>query len=216
MELNLEWWNKKHHKYATEDWINKPSIFAKWAIQYFPKNGSLLELGAGHGQDSRYFAFEGYNVTSTDFSESAINYNLKKTEDVLSKNVNIQNVDISKPLPYPSESYDVVYCHLSIHYFNEKTTTKVFAEIYRVLKPEGVLAVLVNSIKDPEYGTGIKLDTDFYELSPGDIKHFFSTESLKEMAKKFGIIALDDSGTTYKDSAKGVFNLIRFIGQKSE
>ncbi len=33
-----DYWKIKHAKYATEDWINKPSIFAQFAVSYFKEN----------------------------------------------------------------------------------------------------------------------------------------------------------------------------------
>jgi hypothetical protein len=46
-----EYWKNKHVKYALEDWINKPSIFSKFAIKYFPVGANILELGGGQGFD---------------------------------------------------------------------------------------------------------------------------------------------------------------------
>ena len=61
-------WNEKHLKYAKTDWIDKPTIFAEWVAQYLPKEGSMLELGCGQGQDSRFFADKGFILDALDFS----------------------------------------------------------------------------------------------------------------------------------------------------
>lgn len=214
MDSRLDWWNKKHQKYDTEDWINKPSIFVEWAVKYFPKSGKILEIGAGHGQDSRYLADHGYQIVSTDFSETAVEYNQQKTPENLKGKITIIKIDVSEDLPFDSNTFDVVYCHLSLHYFNDLKTGEIFSEIYRVLKPGGIFAVLVNSVDDPEYGQGKELGPDFFELSPGDIKHYFSLSYMAEKTKTFETIVLDNHGTTHKDNAKGVTNLIRFIGRK--
>ena len=214
MPTSLDWWNTKHHKYASEDWIDKPSIFAQWSIKYFPKNGKILELGAGHGQDSRYFSENGYEVLSTDFSDSAIKFQEEKLPESLKNKISIKKIDLSASLPLEDSSYDIIYSHLSAHYFNDATTTKLFNEIYRVLKLGGIFVGLFNSINDSEYGTGTKLEQDYFELSPGDVKHFFSIGYVKEKTRQFKTIVLDDHGTTYKDNVKGNSNLIRFIGEK--
>ncbi len=211
----IDWWNKKHQKYAQEEWVNKPSQFALWSSQYFPKEGKVLELGAGHGQDSRYFASLNYEVVSTDFSDKAIEYNLEKIPDELKKLITVMKVDLSQNLPFGNDSFDVVYCHMSIHYFDDLHTNEVFGEIYRVLKPGGILAVLVNSTSDPEYGQGKMLEPDYYEFSPGDRKHFFSVDYMDEKTKMFKSVVLDDQGTTFKDTEKGVKGLIRFVGNKA-
>jgi len=214
MTGTLDWWNQKNNKYSSEEWIDKPTIFAQWVIKYFPKEGKILDLGAGHGQDSRYFADNGYQVTSTDFSDTALKLNKEKLPHDLTNKVLIQKVDLSQPFPYEDSSFDIVYAHLSLHFFNDITTDKIISEIHRVLRPTGIVAILVNSTNDPEYNTGKMLDRDYFELSQGDVKHFFSQEYLKAKTSQFETIILDNQGTTLKDSAKGVFGLIRYLGRK--
>lgn len=63
-------------------------------------------------------------------------------------------------------------------------------------------------------GIGRELENDFFGLEPGDLKCFFSLKTIKEKTKQFKTVVLDDQGTIHKDSVKGVFNLIRFVGQK--
>ena len=65
-------WQDLHKDYKNRDWIDKPSLFAETAITYFPSKGRVLDLGAGQGQDSRYFAEHGYDVVSTDLEETAL------------------------------------------------------------------------------------------------------------------------------------------------
>jgi hypothetical protein len=77
----------------------------------------------------------------------------------------------------------------------------------------GIFAFLANSTSDPEYHTGTKLEEDYFLI--GKVKkRYFSTEFTGELTKGFYRILLDSCGETYKDRAKGVHNLIRFIGFK--
>ncbi len=205
-------WQDKHQNYKEQDWINKPSIFAEQALPYFPKSGKILELGAGQAQDGCYFAEQGYDVTATDLEESAIELAKQKAA---TKNIAIklEKVDMSHDLPFENESFDVVYAHLSLHYFNRETTKHLFEEAERVLRPGGMLAFLVNSVNDPEYKTGDELEPEYFQ-SGESMKRYYSIESTREFTKEFETILLDDNGETYKDAAKGVHNLIRFIGRK--
>lgn len=173
----------------------------------------ILELGAGQGQDSRFFARNGYEVVSTDNESSALELcKSKLTEDIVSR-ITFEKLDTSQPLPYDSLSFDVVYAHLSLHYFDYETTWSIVKEIGRVLKPGGILAFLVNSTNDPEYATGQKLEEDYYQISDNR-KRYFNVDSAREFVKYFDINLLDNLGETYKDSDKGIHNLIRFIGKK--
>jgi SAM-dependent methyltransferase len=127
--------------------------------------------------------------------------------------VEFEELDLRKPFRYEDGTFDIVYSHLALHYFSAEETVRAFDEIYRVLKPGGVLAFLVNSVNDPEYNTGIKLEDDYFETE-GTQKRYFSKKTARQFAKKFEIILCDEEGESYKDAAKGVHGLVRFVGVK--
>lgn len=201
-----DYWTKLHALYSEKDWITKPSLFAETVKNCLPKNGTLLELGAGLGQDSAYFTELGYNVTATDIS-------IDHLKELAQDDFKILVVDLRKPLSFTDASFDIVYAHLSLHYFNQRTTNAIFDEIYRVLKPDGVLAFFTNSIDDPEYNTGKQIEPDYFEID-GTPKRYLSVKTAKQFAHAFKPIIADNNGETYKDSAKGIHHLIRFIGTK--
>jgi len=201
-----DFWAKLHHIYSNEDWITKPSLFAETAIDYLPVSGSILELGAGLGQDSAYFADHGHIVTSTDL-------NIDQLQKLAGEKFAVKGVDLREQLSFEDASFDVVYAHLSLHYFDRHTTESIFDEIYRVLKPNGILAFFTNSTSDSEYNTGQKVEEDYFNTE-GTLKRYLNVESAKQFAHSFEPILADNNGETYKDRAKGVHNLIRFIGKK--
>jgi SAM-dependent methyltransferase len=207
-------WSDLHKDYAARDWIHKPSLFAETAITYFPPSGRLLDLGAGQGQDSRFFAERGYTVVSADIDEFALQQSESSTNSDIKQNLSIQRIDLRDPLPFGNESFDIVYAHLSLHYFDFATTTKIFDEIYRVLRPGGVFAFFVNSKRDPEYTSGAKLEDDYLQIG-NTAKRFFDVAAAQQFAYQFNTILADDQGETYKDTDKGIHNLIRYIGSKA-
>lgn len=89
-------------------------------------------------------------------------------------------------LPFANNSFDIVYAHLSFHYFDQKTTFGIMNEIERILKPGGVFAFLTNSIHDPEYNTGNLLEKDFFLIGKV-IKHYFSIESARRLTRSFQV-----------------------------
>lgn len=206
-------WSQLHKDYASKDWVNKPSLFAETASTYFPEKGKVLDLGAGQGQDSRFFADHGYQVVSTDIEKDALELSKTKLSDKQKRLIDLRAVDLSNELPFDSASFDVVYAHLSLHYFDKETTLRLFGEIQRVLKPGGVFAFFVNSVHDPECKSGKEIEPDFFQIDKTS-KRYFSVESARNLVKYFDTMLLDDHGETYKDSAKGVHNLVRFIGTK--
>jgi len=203
-----QWWTR-----ADDDgWDDEPTIFAQFAISYFPKEGKLLELGAGLGKDTRYFANFGLYVISTDFSDKALE--LSKWESTMQKimNVDYQNVDIKNPLPFKDQEFDVVYAHAVLHYFDNIVTAQIFSEIHRVLKDGGVFATLLKSKEDPEISKSLKLHEDFYQTPKGIIERFFSVEEvLKETEGLFKPVVMDASEQIHEtDNA----TYIRYIGLK--
>ena len=205
-------WSDLHSTYKNQEWINKASIFAEQALDYFPAKGIVLDLGAGQAQDSCYFAERGYYVTATDIEDSALELAKEKAKSN-SVDINIQKVDLRKKLPFQNDSFDVVYSHLSLHYFDHETTASIFNEIYRILKPGGTLALLANSVNDPQYKTGEMIEDGYFKIGKST-KRFFSKTTVNEFTQRFNTVVSDENGETYKDSAKGIHNLVRYIGKK--
>lgn len=199
-------WSKLHDNYVSRGWADKPSLFAQTVLDYLPKNGTLLELGAGLGQDSMFFADQGYTVTASDLT-------LDRLNELSNKSIKVSSVDLRNLLPFKDSSFTIVYAHLSLHYFDDVITKQIFEEIYRILEPSGILAFFTNSVNDPQHGTGIEIERNYYEID-GTAKRFFDVESAKHYATGFEPMLADNNGETYKDTDKGVHNLIRFVGIK--
>jgi SAM-dependent methyltransferase len=206
-------WKELHANYRHQDWLEKPSLFAETAVQYFPEKGKILELGAGHGQDSLFFAEQGYEVVGSDLEIASLEASLSKYSSELKEKISVQKIDLKEILPFENDSFDVVYAHLSLHYFDQKTTQGIVKEIERILKPGGIFSFLTNSVSDPEYKTGEMLEEDFFQIGKVT-KRYFNIESVRRLTQNFQISLIDDLGQTYKDRAKGIHHLIRFIGSK--
>jgi len=170
-------WNKNHADNVHARMLGKPQKFAVEVAPNIKPDMKLLELGCGVGSDAAYFAQHGIGVTATDFSEVVIEQNKARDKK---PNLTFQVVDISQPLPYESNSFNVVYAHLSLHYYNEAMTSDVFKEIARVLKPGGTLYFSCKSVHDPLYGQGEEVEPGVFDRN-GHIRHFFSVEYTKKL-----------------------------------
>lgn len=204
------WWSREDE----EGWDDTPSLFAQFATSYFPtpKDSKLLELGAGFGKDSRYFAKHGFFVVSTDFSDKALD--VSKWESTMQKvmNIDYQNVDIKNPLPFKDCEFDVVYAHAVLHYFSHEITDQIFKEIHRVLKDGEVFATLLKSKEDPELEKSLKLHENFYQTPQGIVERFFTVDEVNEETDGlFKPIVMDASEQTH-ETENATF--IRYIGLK--
>lgn len=97
------------------------------------KGKRLLDVGAGLGESSVYFALQGAQVTMIDISPQMI---AKACEVGRYHGVEMQGrAAVGEELPVNDNSFDIVYVANTIHHvINRK---RLFAEIRRVLKPGG-------------------------------------------------------------------------------
>lgn len=211
-------WDSLHNHYQKQDWSKKPSIFAEQVIDYFPKTWKILEIWAGIWQDSRYFHSLGYDLCSTDIGTTAVDINRENSEfEIKSWRYKVESLDILTWLTtIPDESYDIIYSHLSLHYFSRINTENILKNIRRILREDWLIVVLLNSVNDPEYGQGEKIEEDYFHIAWQTNKRYFSINSASLiLGGIFVTIHCDDEGETYKDREKWIHNLIRYIGKKN-
>ena len=121
-----EHWNQRHTKYLQskivyDDWLDS----YKYALDSC--NTSVLDLGCGTGNDTLYLTERGFDVIACDYSEVA----LEKINKEFC-NVKTKLVDISKPLPFADNFFDLIIADLSLHYFDEQTTKKIMLECLKI------------------------------------------------------------------------------------
>lgn len=183
-------WNSAHSKGEIQQYSSTPTNFALSVLPLIKRNSKILELGCGVGNDAIAFANAGHEVFSTDFSEIAIKNNQKRFEGI--PKLTFAGLDMSQPFHLATNTFDVVYARLSLHYFQDKTTKRIFEDIYRVLKPQGLVFFMCKSINDSLYGKGNKIESDMFE-NDGHIRHFFSESYTKNcLHNKFKIIKLEE------------------------
>src|SRR5947209_19960249 len=92
---------------------------------------TLLDVGAGLGESSVYFALQGATVTLTDISQGMVDTAIRLGQ---LHGVTLNGfVSIGEKIDAPSAAYDIVYIANTIHHVTDKE--KLFAELARVLKP---------------------------------------------------------------------------------
>src|ERR1700733_2550154 len=93
----------------------------------------VLDIGAGLGESSVYFAMRGANVTATDLSPQMVDTALKLAE---LHGVKIEGiVCAAESLNVPENSYDFIYIANTIHHVANKEI--LFSQIQKALRPGG-------------------------------------------------------------------------------
>ena len=93
----------------------EPSIVAKKSIKLFEEKNinNIVELGAGLGRDTIFFAQNSIRVEALDYSPSAIKIiNKKINENNLENFISAKVFDVRKKLPFRDNSIEACYSHM--------------------------------------------------------------------------------------------------------
>ena len=166
----------------------EPSYSAKIALEVFKKNKikNILELGAGLGRDTIFFAQNGIYVHAIDYSLSATNIIKKRSkENNLEEFIKVQNYDIRQKLNFDNQSFQACYSHMlfcmALTNQNLKDLNK---EIGRILKKDGINIYTVRNQTDGDFKKGVHRGEDMYEMN-GFIVHYFSENKVKKLLDGF-------------------------------
>jgi cyclopropane fatty-acyl-phospholipid synthase-like methyltransferase len=168
--------------------------YARRSFSLIKKHGglkTLLDLGCGAGQDAIFFANKDLKVTAVDFSKTGLRFIPKNI-----KNLKVVYLDI-RHLNLKPDSFDVIYAHLILHYFDNRTTTQIFNKLYSILKKNGLIFIKCKSTDDALYGIGKKIGPDMF-YKDNHARHFFSKEYMKEKLAKFDIMKIRKTSSVYR------------------
>jgi SAM-dependent methyltransferase len=140
---------------------DEPSNFALLCFNHVKANNAkkILELGAGHGRDTIFFAPNGIEVDALDYSSVVIDI-LSKIAKEKRLPIKSQIFDVKNPLPFADGYFDAVCSHMLFNMrFSEEELHFIFSEIRRVLKPRsGLNFFSVRNHHDKSYGKGGEAD----------------------------------------------------------
>jgi len=171
----------------------EPSIAAKKSIKLFKEKNikNILELGAGLGRDTIFFAQNSIKVKALDYSPSAIKIiNEKASKKALLNYVSTKVFDIRKKLPFEDNSVEACFSHmLYCMALSSQELEYLNREIHRILKPKGINIYTARHTGDGDYKNGVHIGEDLYE-NEGFIVHFFSEEKIKNLSSGFDILEI--------------------------
>ena len=168
----LQWFKEaeayRYGEYAP--WMPKTMEFA------LHEGKDLLEVGGGMGTDLCQFALNGARVTDLDLSAGHLALARENFELRGLKGKFIHHD--AEDLPFPDESYDVVYSNGVIHH--TPNTRRVVEEMFRVLRPGGRVLVMVYARHSLHYWRNLFRDL---ALKQGQIEKYSIGEIMSRHAE---------------------------------
>ena len=153
----------------------------------------ILELGAGQGRDSLFFAHEGFDVTVLDYSDAGLREIQQKAEQQgVSSKISTACHDVRRSLPFEPATFEAVYSHML--YCMALTTAELMAlsgETRRILKPGGLNLFTARTKQDAHYRTGIHRGEDMYEVG-GFIVHFFDRAKVEHVSADYDLVSIEE------------------------
>jgi SAM-dependent methyltransferase len=188
-------------QYWENNFLSKPGMFgldpseaAINTLKTFKEENikKIVELGAGLGRDTLFFAKNSINIVALDYSPAAIKIiNKKALETKLSNFISAKIFDVRKKLPFEDNSIGGCFSHML--YCMALSTAEIKylnSEICRILKPGGFNIYTVRHAGDGDYKNGTHIGEDLYE-NDGFIVHFFSEEKVRKISDGFVIINIE-------------------------
>lgn len=171
-----------------------PSLSAEKALKLFKEKNihKIVEIGAGLGRDTLFFAKNLIHTTALDYSPSGIDViNQKTKKNNLSNYISSKLFDVRQRLPFEDNSIEACYSHML--YCMALTTSdlkKLNNEILRILKPGGINIYTVRHTNDGDFQNGVHIGEDLYE-NDGFIVHYFSEDKVNSLLNGFKNISLE-------------------------
>jgi SAM-dependent methyltransferase len=110
-------------------------------LEYFtgllPPAAKVLDLGCAGGRDCSWFVDRGFTVFGVDSSPEMVRI---AQAEVPRANISLMNL---LQLDYPPELFDGVWCSCVLLHISKADTAEALLQIARVLKPAGVVYILV-------------------------------------------------------------------------
>ncbi|MGM0599668.1 MAG: methyltransferase domain-containing protein [Candidatus Rifleibacteriota bacterium] len=152
MESKIEiqarnFWDKTWSRFLKYHGMIAPSAkLVQHLFNYVPRKGTILDLGCGEGRNSLYLSQVGYNIIGLDFSLKAVKVmNNNFFEESLKGHA--INAD-ARNLPLRNSSIDGILAHHLLDHLDKAGLESAFKEVYRILKPEGVMLFTMDSFSE--------------------------------------------------------------------
>lgn len=143
-------------------------------VKSYIKEGRVLDIGCGNGQLVSLLADTGYSVYGVEPSSEAVNFfPVNVRSRIFNKNIN--------ECGFEDNSFDCVLMFQSLEHVHN--LEKIFSNIRKILKPEGMLWI---SVPNDDFFESKLFGAYYYNLEVPRHLYFFTKKSLQAILEKEG------------------------------
>jgi len=177
--------------------VFKPSKSEKRGLKLLnPNMEYILSIGISTGGSAEINMAKNCpraEIIATTIDEKGLNFSIEKMSKYKEfAQIEAKIEDVSKPMPYSDNTFDYVYARLVLHYLNKQQLNDALNEIYRVLKPNGILFIVARNNKEweltkPEFIISYDEETNittYYEQWKKEVirkRQFLSEKQLEDI-----------------------------------
>ncbi|WP_225000059.1 bifunctional 2-polyprenyl-6-hydroxyphenol methylase/3-demethylubiquinol 3-O-methyltransferase UbiG [Cesiribacter sp. SM1] len=156
---------------------------------YFPAGSRVLDAGCGEGRNLHWLLKNGYEAWGVDKNPSAIRM-LRYVANSLQKGYPAERFDETgvEEMHYPPAAFDAVISSAVLHFAeNEAHFRQMWAEMYRVLKPGGVLFIRTATLLGMNPDEVQKTADGKYLLPDGSYRFVLSATLLADLLRQYPV-----------------------------
>lgn len=184
----IEFWETAfNHK--QEMWGINPAKSAELTKNFFVEKSlkNILIPGIGYGRNAKPFLENGISVSGIEISKTAI----KLARKHYGTKINIYYGSVTL-MPFDDKKYDGIFCHALIHLLDRDERNKLLQNCYNQLNKNGYMFFTSINKKALQYGQGILISKDRYEIHKGAKIYYYDKESVKKDFKNYGLFKITE------------------------
>ncbi len=141
------YWDKTWNRFLKYHGMIAPSAkLVQHLFNHVPRHGVILDLGCGEGRNSLYLSQVGYSIIGVDLSFKAAR--VMKNNFFEEELKGLILTGDARSLPLASDSLDGILAHHLFDHLDRKSFEMAMNEAFRVLKPEGVMLLTMDSFAE--------------------------------------------------------------------
>jgi len=193
-------WNKKHYNVENfQDYDLTPAPFLVRNIKVLKDNKvkTVLDAGCGQGRNILYLLEQGFEVIGVDGAPNALTITDRLLRSKNKTNYKLLNSELQDMSRINSNSVDaIVSITVLTHIFDSE---KVISELYRILKPNGVVIIDFATTRDSTYeyiSKGEKKGHNMFLEEGTKVRYIDNEKEILPLFDKFEILSINEESFT--------------------